>query len=70
MLCATVARTGPTAAPTERPVPFVCVANLHSDTVSGVDTRAGTTVDSVPLRDGADSAAPSPDGRRLYATDP
>lgn len=70
MLCAAVALTGLTAAPgPERPGRFVYVANLHSDTVSVVDPRAGTVVDGVPVGDGPDSVALGPDGSRLYVTD-
>ncbi|MGW6576283.1 hypothetical protein ACWGAN_29495 [Streptomyces sp. NPDC054945] len=57
VLCAAAALTGLAAAPPERPGRLVYVANLHSDTVSVVDTRSGTVVDSVPVGDGPTGVA-------------
>ncbi|MFI5979270.1 hypothetical protein ACIBEA_00185 [Streptomyces sp. NPDC051555] len=41
---------------------FAYVANLRSDTVSVIDTRTDTVVDSVRVGDGPDSVAVTPDG--------
>ncbi|MFB8000484.1 YncE family protein [Streptomyces sp. NPDC056002] len=51
-----------------RPGALVYIANLHSDTVSVVDTGIGRVVGSVPVGDGPDSVAVSPDGSRVYVT--
>ncbi|MFE2163754.1 YncE family protein [Streptomyces sp. NPDC059447] len=47
---------------------LVYIADLHSDTVSVVDAGSGTVVGSVPVGDGPDSVAVSPDGSRVYVT--
>ncbi|WP_263399218.1 YncE family protein [Streptomyces venezuelae] len=81
VLCATAALMGPgglsgasagtpTAGLSPRPDALVYVASLHSDTVSVVDTGTGMVVDSVPVGDGPDSVAVSPDGSRVYVTIP
>ncbi|MFJ3964526.1 YncE family protein [Streptomyces sp. NPDC090036] len=68
VLCATIALTGLAAAPPERPGPLVYVANLHSDTVSVFDTRAGTVVDTVPVGDGPNGLAVGPDGCTVHVS--
>jgi YVTN family beta-propeller protein len=79
VLCVTAALMGPgsldgaaagtpAAGLSSRPDALVYIANLHSDTVSVVDTGTGMVVDSVPVGDGPDSVAVSPDGSRVYVT--
>ncbi|MGT2532360.1 YncE family protein [Streptomyces nojiriensis] len=63
------AATGTAAAGTSpRPGVLVYIADLHSDTVSVVDGGTGRVVGSIPVGDGPDSVAVSPDGSRVYVT--
>ncbi|MFG2818647.1 YncE family protein [Kitasatospora sp. NPDC048365] len=74
VLCVAAALMGPgglagAADGTLRGDVLVCVADLRSDAVSVVDPGTGVVVDSVPVGDGPDSVAVSPDGSRVYVTD-